>query len=541
MKRFLNKFSQIISEAPLQTYVSTLVFAPDKSKVREIFQDEKPHWVSRMRPSDTTWSPLLRSIGGPGGSGYGSVVVSPKGGLIAAKTAESIDVLKMSTGTLVKCLDVEWTDHMAFSPCGGLLATIGELHETTVRIWDTSRWEIIQSWDDAADGKLTCAFSPRGNVLATASKTEITLWDIATWDVLWSITHVKSRNPLVTFSPDGHVVSALGGDVRLYHLESGDLDRDLTRKYAEHSKGDFETVMFSNDGSRVALYSLSQIKVLDLPSMEEAMVQSGGVFRSLAFSPDSRLLAIGEDHHPTKIWDTQTWTLLQTLETNRIPEELEFSANSQILLSVSDGIVRFWDLALNILRERQEGAPRTFSNIIERIKYSPTGILFASLDGDDKIAVWDPRTGNLIYTRKFETQISEIDFSLDGEHLLAYQGAMQRALILNARTGDTEEEVGSMSASDALRYLHSRMPPKLPVPQKPKNAIEYSWKWDWIVAANYTERLIWIPPEIRQRSICTGEVHGQTIASGSDSGRLSFLTFQLEPPDDEPPPNSTGS
>ncbi|CAG8379607.1 unnamed protein product [Penicillium salamii] len=183
-KRFLAKFSPIIAEAPLQTYVSTLVFAPEKSKVRETFQDEKPHWVSRVRPSDTTWSPLIRSIKTLEYDRYTSVAVSPKGDIMVAASMESADVFNMATGTLVRRLKTDWLWHVSFSPCGELLA-MSARYAKTVDIWDTSKWKHIKALIHSDEEPLACAFSPRGGVLATASSTKITLWELATEDVFW--------------------------------------------------------------------------------------------------------------------------------------------------------------------------------------------------------------------------------------------------------------------------------------------------------------------------------------------------------------------
>jgi len=72
---------------------------------------------------------------------------------------------------------------------------------------------------------------------------------------------------------------------------------------------------------------------------------------AVAFSPTDRLLVTGSEDHTAKIWDTETWTLLRTLEFgSRTVRRLIFSTDGTRLFTASnnesdakDSILEVWD------------------------------------------------------------------------------------------------------------------------------------------------------------------------------------------------------
>ena len=70
-KRFILYYQPIIEKAPLQLYSTALIFASERSVVRERFLDESldelPRWITGLLEVETDWSALLQTLEGHSG------------------------------------------------------------------------------------------------------------------------------------------------------------------------------------------------------------------------------------------------------------------------------------------------------------------------------------------------------------------------------------------------------------------------------------------------------------------------------------------
>src|SRR5579871_6205269 len=65
IKRFVLQNQYLIDFAPLQTYVSAIVFAPERSIVRKIFNPEKLiDWIFKLPKVQNDWGALLQVLEG---------------------------------------------------------------------------------------------------------------------------------------------------------------------------------------------------------------------------------------------------------------------------------------------------------------------------------------------------------------------------------------------------------------------------------------------------------------------------------------------
>ncbi|MFY7802769.1 MAG: protein kinase domain-containing protein [Limnoraphis robusta] len=160
------------------------------------------------------------------------------------------------------------------------------------------------------------------------------------------------------------------------------------------------------------------IKLWDISTRREIVTLRGhsSVSLSVAFSPDGKILASGSNDNLIKLWDVSTRMQIVTLIGNPYcVNSVAFNQDSDILASGSDDkTIRLWNVKTQTEITTLKGHSRWVSSVV----FSWNGRMLASGSSDNTIKLWDVKTQTEITTLKGHSNwIRSVAFSPDGRML----------------------------------------------------------------------------------------------------------------------------
>ncbi|KAL2885615.1 Vegetative incompatibility protein HET-E-1 [Ceratocystis lukuohia] len=352
---FLLSFGGVIEIAPLQVYVSALIFSPTNSLTRQIYSHEEPDWIDPKPRVEEDWVVCLRTL-----EGHSSAVNS-----------------------------------VAFSNNGQRLASGS--HDKTVKIWDATPGVCLQTLEGHSRDVNSVVFSNDGQRLASGSHDKtVKIWDATSGACLQTLKgHSRDVNSVV-FSNDGQRLASGSHDrtVKIWDATSGACLQTL-----EGHGDDVNSVVFSSNGQRLASGSFdSTVKIWDATSGACLQTLEGRscAVNSVVFSNDGQRLASGSSDKTVKIWDVTSGACLQTLEGHsESVYSVVFSSNGQRLASGSwDKTVKIWDATSGACLQTLEGHSRDVNSVV----FSNDGQRLASGSHDKTVKIWDATSGACLRT-----------------------------------------------------------------------------------------------------------------------------------------------
>jgi WD40 repeat protein len=273
--------------------------------------------------------------------------------------------------------------------------------------------EVIRTLSGHTNIVYKAVFSPNEKLLASSSRDHtVRIWDVATGRELHKLTEMKCSIKSVSFSPNGKTVAAVGNDgkVEIWNVESGKEIASLVHTNSEKVDISNYSIVFSRDGKRIYVGNgdgtISEWDAVTGKETRNWKAHGDGVF-NLVFNPDFSILASGGyGDFTVKLWDTKTRREIRTLANPKTEGLLQrvksvaFSPNGKLLAVSEMGFdtklnkyvfnrTNVWNAATGEKLFTVEG----HKSDIDAVVFTSDGRFVVSGSTDGNIKFWDVKTG----------------------------------------------------------------------------------------------------------------------------------------------------
>ena len=353
---------------------------------------------------------FLHTLTGNMGS-VSSISISPDSKLLASGNRDGkIRIWDTETGNLRRTItattDADGVNAVVFSPDGNTLVS-NNYEDDVIQFWDFAKGERTKSITSPLDTTDHFVFSPDCSTLANAySDGTIRFWDVASGSPLRTLHGYAQMFVCMTHSPVGSTLTVLDGDRRLRLWDTQTCEHLKTIHLYKQSVG---CIAIAPDGIRLAYEDdkINTINVLNTQTgeIEQTFVGHRNDITAVAFSFDGKTLAGGDSEGTIYLWDVTSAKITKVLESKSVNiRYLVFSPDGQLLVSSTDGEVRFWDLITGKTVKEVPGhtvAPspdfRTFLCV------NDGELQYWNVDGDEPIMIIDKKVSNVVYSPNGET------------------------------------------------------------------------------------------------------------------------------------------
>lgn len=248
-------------------------------------------------------------------------------------------------------------DAIQFSSDGRTLITLGDLGKA--RVWDASEGNELRQFAMPVAGRWNQhLLSPDGKTWASDSKSGArpVLWDGATGKVRHGLDGDGLTGAL-GFSPDSGILYSWGADkkVRIWDVAAGkklrefaagkkseEFDPNFYLTYRGCFSPDGNWFTFGNEGQALAMFDMATgtaVRRFDLPGLRDSRP-------SLAYSPNSRILAVGDSDGIIHLLEMATGKVRRRLTGHRggISALLFFADGKRLISGSIDTTALIWDL-----------------------------------------------------------------------------------------------------------------------------------------------------------------------------------------------------
>ncbi|KAL7905336.1 hypothetical protein GGI35DRAFT_488614 [Trichoderma velutinum] len=503
IRRFTQHNSWIIDNAPLQIYLSGILFSPKLSIVRTLFEEKLLSWITTKPLVESHWSPCLQTIEVKSLLIPAAISSDNKIAVYDYETNE-VKIWDITSGTQIQTLKIkEKVSQVVFS-CDSkrILAALegpaiswdldsGAIHrqawspgyqpflsndgmflashtsDCTIQIQNLATGAQVSLVNDGYDyqgdkNKQNVKLSNNAKFLAFGWN-EVTIWDVVAHKEHMLLNTSEGRHRQVCFSSDSQFMAWESGDVKIWDLATKREIQSLHRE-GHYSLDLFTSLEFSTDSKLIAGGCWGNIWIWNVKTgtMQTRLEIRGQQPYGLAWSPNSKILASTNFGNIT-IWDMAASAEVEVVQ--RIDDgydgyldlsKIIFSNNPNLVATVSQrGIIRVWDMATD--RDVAEFVKR---DLVNKVTFPPDPKISGADNGQQDIEVREITSGRQ-EARDWDFSghkpCEHITFSNDGRYFAAVADDIT---IWKTSTGETilrstgiNQDIAAMAFSNNAQYI----------------------------------------------------------------------------------------
>ncbi len=311
-------------------------------------------------------------------------------------------------------------------------------------MWDPANGQQIAVLD-AQSPVTSLSFHNNGQLLSASADGSVKLWQIP-GAAAKPLTHPAAVTSAVLSADGARLVTGCDDkQVRLWDLATGQAERS----YKGHTLGVL-CVAINAAGTQIAAGGADKtLMVWNTPTATEVLkFPLAAAVRSVAFSPDGRLLAGGLADNSIHLFDLAVGKEIKTLagHTGAVNALIFTTKGDQLLSAGVDKTVQLWNIADGKSVKRLEQG-----SAVQALTLSKDGARLAAGGADKTAKVWTLADGKLQATITAPAVVHSVSFSPDGSRLLV-GGADGKAGVYGL-DGQLIESIAHQGAVNAVAFL----------------------------------------------------------------------------------------